>query len=292
MDMAPVIISATALKPRNNADVVVSIRLRAGKFASPRGDNTKEIQTMLEDSLIETRQKPRNPFTVIVSVIAHVMTVASLVLIPLLQTQALTIPPVDMSLFLPRVEPRSNVTVFTERPSLQRQHPSKHAAIFTAPAVVPPQIAYNIDEPPALDVPFSMPGSNRLISSTGIPEGGVFTVPIPVVTPPGPPPPPPPPDNKIVRIRQHSSIQTANLIHQVQPIYPPIARQTRTQGVVLLEAVIDKDGSIQTLRVISGHPLLTSAALDAVKQWKYRPTLLNGEPIEVITTVTVTFTLR
>ena len=93
-------------------------------------------------------------------------------------------------------------------------------------------------------------------------------------------------------IRQHSSVQSANLIYQVKPAYPPIARQTRTQGVVVLEAVIDRDGSIQSLRVVSGHPLLTQAALDAVKQWKYRPTLLNGEPIEVITTVTVTFTLQ
>jgi protein TonB len=82
------------------------------------------------------------------------------------------------------------------------------------------------------------------------------------------------------------------LIYQVQPAYPPLAKQTRTQGVVLLEAVIDRDGSIQSLRVISGHPLLTGAAVEAVKQWRYRPTLLNGEPIEVITTVTVTFTLR
>ena len=82
------------------------------------------------------------------------------------------------------------------------------------------------------------------------------------------------------------------LIHQVKPEYPPLAKVTRTQGVVLLDAVIDKEGSIQSLRVISGHPLLNQAALDAVKQWKYRPTLLNGEPVEVSTTITVTFTLQ
>jgi protein TonB len=78
----------------------------------------------------------------------------------------------------------------------------------------------------------------------------------------------------------------------VNPVYPPIARQTRTQGIVVLEALIDREGSIATLRVVSDHPLLNQAALDAVKQWKYRPTLLNGEPVEVITTVTVTFTLQ
>jgi len=78
----------------------------------------------------------------------------------------------------------------------------------------------------------------------------------------------------------------------VNPIYPPLARQARIQGVVVMEAVISKEGSIESLRVVTGHPLLNQAALDAVKQWKYRPTLLNGEPVEVITTVTVTFNLK
>jgi protein TonB len=78
----------------------------------------------------------------------------------------------------------------------------------------------------------------------------------------------------------------------VKPVYPQIARQTRTQGVVVLEAVISKDGSVDSLRVVSGHLLLTQAALDAVRQWKYRPTMLSGEPVDVITTVTVTFTLQ
>jgi protein TonB len=75
-------------------------------------------------------------------------------------------------------------------------------------------------------------------------------------------------------------------------VYPPVARITRTQGRVVLEAVINKQGTIDTLRVLSGHPFLAQAALDAVKQWKYRPTILNGDPIEVLTTVTVTFTLQ
>src|SRR4029079_1529564 len=102
---------------------------------------------MLEDSLIESRQKKkRNPLTVIVSVVAHVMTVALLVLIPLLQTQALTMPPVDMSLFLPRAKPRDSVNVFLAQRPAQRQPPSEHAAVFTAPAIVPPQIRDSVDE--------------------------------------------------------------------------------------------------------------------------------------------------
>jgi protein TonB len=77
----------------------------------------------------------------------------------------------------------------------------------------------------------------------------------------------------------------------VQPVYPPLARQARIQGKVLLQAVISKDGSIENLRLINGHPMLTQAAMDAVKQWKYKPYLLNGEPVEVETQVEVNFTL-
>ena len=112
------------------------------------------------------------------------------------------------------------------------------------------------------------------------------------VAPTPPPLPPPPPIIKAEPIRQGGKVQAANLIHQVNPIYPPLARQARVQGVVVMEAVISKEGSIESLRVVTGHPLLNQAALDAVKQWKYRPTLLNGEPVEVITTVTVTFNLQ
>jgi protein TonB len=82
------------------------------------------------------------------------------------------------------------------------------------------------------------------------------------------------------------------LTKQVPPIYPPEARAARIQGVVLLQATIDKQGTVVGLQVLSGHPLLNQAALDAVQQWRYKPVLLNGQPIEVITTVTINFVLQ
>jgi len=82
-----------------------------------------------------------------------------------------------------------------------------------------------------------------------------------------------------------------NLIHRVQPEYPPLAIQTRTQGQVVLRAVISRGGTIENLQVVSGHPLLVRAALEAVRQWRYRPYVLNGEPVEVETQVTVNFVL-
>ena len=85
-------------------------------------------------------------------------------------------------------------------------------------------------------------------------------------------------------------VQSAKLVKQAKPLYPPLAKQARIQGKVMLNAVIGKDGAIQNLTVASGHPLLVQAALDAVRQWVYQPTLLNGEPVEVVTQIEVNFT--
>jgi protein TonB len=94
------------------------------------------------------------------------------------------------------------------------------------------------------------------------------------------------------RIRQAGSVQAGCLCSKVAPIYPPLARQTRVSGTVRLHAIIGEDGSIQSLEVMAGHPLLIQAALDAVKQWRYKPTVLNGKPVEVDTTIDVIFNLN
>ena len=82
------------------------------------------------------------------------------------------------------------------------------------------------------------------------------------------------------------------IVHSVPPVYPELAKQARVQGSVVLQAVIGKDGTVTDLRLISGHPLLAQPALDAVRQWRYKPYLLNGEPMAVETQVTVNFALR
>jgi protein TonB len=103
---------------------------------------------------------------------------------------------------------------------------------------------------------------------------------------------PPPPKPTLTRIKQGGNVTAASLINRVTPVYPPLARQTRISGTVRLHAIIGKDGSVQQLEVMSGHPLLVQAALEAVRQWRYRPTLLNGEPVEVDTTIDVIFSLN
>jgi TonB family protein len=93
------------------------------------------------------------------------------------------------------------------------------------------------------------------------------------------------------RIRVGGNVQAVNLVKKVQPVYPPLAKQARIQGTVVLTVIIGKDGKIQNVTVDSGHALLIQSALDAVRQWEYRPTLLNAEPVEVSTQVEINFTL-
>jgi len=105
---------------------------------------------------------------------------------------------------------------------------------------------------------------------------------IPVVVPPRPVP---------IKPLLVSHLSEANLLRKVQPVYPPLARQARVQGEVELRAIIGKTGAIENLIVVRGHPMLAAAAVEAVRQWRYRPYLLNNEPIEVETDITVTFLL-
>jgi periplasmic protein TonB len=93
------------------------------------------------------------------------------------------------------------------------------------------------------------------------------------------------------RVRVSQGVSQGLLIKKVQPAYPPLARQARIQGTVMLQAEISKDGTIENLRLMSGHPMLAPAAIEAVKQWRYKPYMLNGEPVAVETTVMVNFTL-
>jgi protein TonB len=114
-----------------------------------------------------------------------------------------------------------------------------------------------------------------------------------------PPPPPPPPKVEVVKPKQEGplkvggNVQSAKLIKHPSPVYPPIAKSARIQGTVVLQAIIGKDGTVQNLKMISAtSPLLVANAMDAVKQWVYQPTLLNSEPVDVVTEITVNFTLQ
>ena len=231
------------------------------------------------------RNSTRKPWTVTLSVIAQIFLLGVLVLIPLLYTQALPKAMLNVIMMAPAPPPAA-------APPAARQNRTPrtllrtHASIFTAPQAIPPHVDMNReDAPPEVDANLAVgvPGGVPDGSPDGVIGGSNLTG----AVPPAPPAPAPPPQ----RIRQGGSVQAAMLISQPMPAYPPLARQARIQGNVVLHAIISKDGRVEQLSVISGHPLLIQAALDAVRQWRYHPTLLNNDPVEVDTTITVTFTM-
>lgn len=99
-------------------------------------------------------------------------------------------------------------------------------------------------------------------------------------------------DDTTPRIKIGGNVAAAQLLERLQPVYPPLARQARISGTVRLHAIIGKDGYVKQLEVISGHPILVQSALDAVKKWRYAPTLLNGKAVEVDTTIDVVYALN
>ena len=169
--------------------------------------------------------------------------------------------------------------------------PPKHGAQiprlchFCAPPNIPPTIV-NHDQSASTERDDSasdpIPG---LPTSPGTPGGRIPTNPHPVLPPPGDPP------QTVARRPVSELAQMAQLIHRVEPIYPPLAKQIQHEGRVELRAIISTAGTIESLEVISGDPLLIPSALAAVREWRYRPTILNGRPIEVDTRITVIYTL-
>jgi len=157
-----------------------------------------------------------------------------------------------------------------------------------APKVIPKQVAHIEESAPPPD---NMGG---VVGGVGVPGGSVGGVIGGVVGSVGaaPPPPPPPAAAKPTGpVRIGGKVEEANLIRKVTPVYPPLAKSARVQGTVEFTAIIGKDGTIRELKLIRGHPLLVNAAREAVQQWRYRPTMLNGEAVDVITDIVVNFTL-
>jgi len=159
---------------------------------------------------------------------------------------------------------------------------------FVAPTEIPREIP-----PPSMDEPaFVVSGPvNTGIATGAVVSTGVQNLLNTVATTTSAAPPPPPPKPKPKPVRVGGNVQESRLIRQVKPVYPPMAQKARVQGDVVLDVEVDEEGNVTEITVKSGHPLLVPAARDAVKQWKYSPTLLNGEPTPVMAEVTVKFKL-
>ena len=165
-------------------------------------------------------------------------------------------------------------------PQRQPQSPSPAVNSDAAPTKAPETIA-----PERRDLPDTVPVGQGLIGVPGDPIGFDIGQPPPprVVAPPSPPPPP---------LRVGGVVKPPQKVHHVAPNYPAIAQAARVSGMVVLEALIAEDGSVRDVKVLRSVPLLEASAIDAVRQWRFTPTLLNGVPVQVIMTVTVRFDLN
>jgi periplasmic protein TonB len=244
---------------------------------------------MFEDSLIESggRLKTKRGATTAISFILQLLLIGVLVLIPLVFTEAL--PKQQLMTFLvappPPPPPPPPPAAAPVKIVKQIQSDLVNGQLRT-PTKIPQKVQMIKEDeapPPEMStggvvggVPGGVPGGQM-----GGVIGGIISstpVAVPKVATPQ-------------RVRVSLGVSQGLLVKRVQPNYPPLARQARIQGTVLLQAEISKDGTIENLRLISGHPMLAPAAIEAVKQWRYRPYMLNGEPVAVETQVQVNFTL-
>jgi protein TonB len=242
---------------------------------------------MFEDSLLESggrnsKLHRRGPWATVFSFIIQAALVGVLVLIPLIYTEAL--PKQQLMGYLvappppppPPPPPAAAPVVKVVRPVTEINNGQ-----LKAPTAIPKKIAMITEEAP----PTSLGGFGVQGGVAGGSVGGVLGSIVqsaPTAVPKAATP---------QRVKVSQGVTSGLLVRKVQPTYPPLAKQARISGSVVLQAVIGKDGSIQNLRAVSGHPMLIQSAIDAVRQWKYKPYFLNGEPVEVDTQVTVNFTL-
>jgi len=230
--------------------------------------------------LVESVPRPndkRKKWAVTVSVASQAACLLTLIVIPLVYTQALPKAILNSMLVLPST-PAAQPPKPTAPRGEARSVRLLHGNILIEPTSIPPTVnVFPEAELPPETAPEAGYGSMKNLFDLGTAPAEAVNRPAePVIT---------------KRIRLGGIVEDAKLIVRIQPVYPVLAVQTRTQGNVILHAIIGKEGDVSELQVISGHPLLVEAALGAVRQWRYSPTLLNGFPVEVETTITVSFVL-
>lgn len=272
--------------------VLPSPRLRIDSRIAALPEHEKEQRSVLaslqerdlfQDSLFVSgaKSRPRNTWAEVGSVTQLALLFLGLVVIPLFHTETLPKRERLTMLYMPPAAAASNDTRLSVPTSASRYTPTAMR--------IPSPVRMRQEAPlPPVDTPGGVVGGVPGGVIGGIPDGALSevlsstsTTPILAKTPAPTP----------RRVRVPARVAEANLVYDVAPKYPPEAGQARIEGTVVLLAVIRKDGTVEDVRVESGLPMLAQAAIEAVKQWRYRPYLLNGEPVEINSQITINFTL-
>src|SRR5579864_6571524 len=244
---------------------------------------------MFDDLVISSAHptKTHKPWAVTLSAIIQAAIVGVMILIPLIYTEALPKQMLTTFLVAPAPPPPPPPPPVAVQRIVKPVARLIHNGQMMAPTVIPKKVEMIKEEelPPDIGnvgVVGGVPGGIAGGSAGGVLGGIIGGVGSNM---------PPPPKATPARIRVGGNVQAAKMVRQIMPVYPPIAKTAHISGTVVLHAVIAKDGSVEDLQYVSGPPLLMKSAMDAVKQWRYQPTQLNGEPVEVDTTISVVFTL-
>ena len=236
---------------------------------------------MFEDSLMESghRIKTKQGMTMSISFIVQAVLIGFLILLPLIITEGLPARMLMAAIVAPPPPPPPPPPPAPTPQPVHRVSEIVNGELRT-PSKIPKKIEMIKEEeapPPSTGVVGGVVG--------GVPGGSAGGVIGGLISSTAPPPKVAAPQ----KLRISSGVAEGNLVNKVEPQYPQMAKVAHVQGDVVLQALISKGGAIENLRAVSGHPILIQAAMEAVKQWRYRPYLLNGEPVEVETTITVKF---
>jgi protein TonB len=240
---------------------------------------------MFDQTFVQGRDADKKPLTLAFSLLLQTTVIGLLTLAPLLYTQ---VPPtaVFKNLLLAPSPPRAAVPEPKPRSELSTR--TLRLNQLFAPISIPTK-TITMDQFTAPDIGIAGGTADANVANAAGFGGIVGSMPVP------PPPVEPAPAGKKATtkpVQVASVLQEANLVRRVMPVYPPLAKSARVQGTVEFTALISKDGRVENLQLVHGHPLLVQAAREAIEQWRYRPTILNGVPVEVLTDIIVNFTLN
>jgi len=252
---------------------------------------------MFEQATLASGPAGKRVWTTFLGVTAQVMLLGGAILVPMIWPQIMPHAQL-LATFLPPVPPGPPPKGdLAKQRTTARVVPRAEFHGFIAPAHIPTRVTL-IDDAPAASYVTGVPNGDPRGSEQGIPGAFFRDLPanavrveppaVPVVAPPKPASPPEEPK----RFRQGGQVQLGRLIRKLEPSYPSLARTARVSGTVQLEAVVGTDGRVRDVKVLNGSPLLARAAVDAVSQWVYEPSRLNGELVEIIANIAVTFKLN